>query len=114
MVGSSLRRLSLLLALALAGVASTAHADEQDRRVIITNESNYMLVEFYASRVSADDWEENMIRGTTLESGEAAMFNFDDGTGACLFDFKIVFEDDDQAVAKGVNVCKLANYFIRD
>lgn len=105
-------------ALALAGFALLAapalHADEHDRRVVITNETSYAIVEFYASRVSTDSWEEDLLGDRVLRSGEAGVFNFDDGTGACLFDFKAVFSDGDVVYSQGVNTCKLANYYFRE
>lgn len=99
----------------LFGLPLLALADNNyDRRVIITNESSFEVKEFYASRVSTDDWEENIVEDKPLKSGDSGRFDFNDGSGACLFDFKIVFEDGDVGTASSINVCKITNYYIRD
>ena len=110
----SLRTLAATALLALAAAPALA-TDNQDRRVILTNETEYNVVEFYASRVASQSWEENMLRGgKVLSSGQAAQFNFDDGTGACLFDFKAVFSDGDTAISQRVNVCKISEFYLRE
>lgn len=109
---------NLLLAISISmllGIPSLALADTNyDRRVIVTNESSFDVKEFYASRVSTDDWEENIVEDKPLKSGDTGRFDFNDGSGACLFDFKIVFEDGDIGTASSINVCKITTYYIRD
>ena len=113
----SLRSLRNLMAVALLALAASPVLanDTHDRRVVIVNETSHSVVEFYASRVASTSWEENMLSGgKVLSAGQGATFNFDDGTGACVFDFKAVFSDRDTAVSQGVNVCKITEFYLRE
>lgn len=105
---------SIVVACVLAGLTTPVWADDQDRRVLITNETNSEVVEFYGSRVSSQSWEEDMLKGGTLDSGEVGKFNFNDGTGACVFDFKAVLRDGRAIIAQKINVCQVSEHFIRE
>lgn len=111
----SLRALAAALLLAAVALPAAATSpDGRDRRVRITNETSFALVQFYGSRVSSESWEENMLKGKRLEAGESAIFNFNDGSGACLFDFKAVFSDGDTSTAAKIDVCKTEDFFLRE
>ena len=38
------------------------------------------------------------------------MINIDDGSGACLYDFKAVFDDGDVLTRNQINVCQISEY----
>lgn len=98
-------------ALALSSVAAiSAPAYAQDRRVVIVNNTGFTMVRFYASNAGRTSWEEDILGQDVLRSGQRVRINIDDGTGACVFDFKAVFEDGDELVRKGVNVCQISTY----
>ncbi|RUT35159.1 hypothetical protein EMQ25_04230 [Arsenicitalea aurantiaca] len=103
---------------AMAGAAafifSTGAGLAEDRRVLIINETSFTIMEFYASSVDADTWEEDILGKDVLPAGDSVMMNIDDGTGACLFDFRAVFDDGDEAVKGGVNVCEIARFTFTD
>lgn len=94
-----------LLTLALALPASAL-----DRRVHIVNNTGYTMVQFYGSNQGTDDWEEDILGTDVLPSGYSVVIDFDDGTGYCIFDFKAVFEDGDEVVDFGNNVCELSTF----
>ena len=105
--------LALGVAVALAGAtlpASSAFADNQDRRVRILNDTRTEMREFYASRSTTNDWEEDILGRNTLPAGQSVVINIDDGTGACIFDFKAVFADGDVLVREDINVCQIEQY----
>lgn len=96
---------------ALAVTATTAlPAFALDRRVKIVNDTGYVLVEFYGSNKGSDSWEEDILGTDILRSGQSVMIDFDDGTGYCKFDFKAVFDDGDELIRKGVNICEIGTY----
>jgi hypothetical protein len=96
---------------ALIVLASTAGAAwAEDRRVRIVNRTGVTMTEFYASRVSTEDWEEDILGVDVLENGQSATVNIDDGTGACRFDFKAVFDDGDVVEREDINVCETETY----
>lgn len=81
-----------------------------NRQVRIINETRWTMVEFYASNVDADTWEEDILGYDVLPAGESVMINIDDGTGYCMYDFRAVFADDDVLVRKRINVCEISSY----
>jgi hypothetical protein len=71
--------------------AGVSNAWALDRHVQINNETSYDIVEFYASNVGTNDWEEDILGSDTLPAGQSVMINIDDGRGYCKFDFLAVF-----------------------
>ena len=117
MIKISLRARAVLAgavaAVGLAG-ATTAAADNQDRHVRIINETDHTMVQFYASNVAADTWEENILGHRSLKPGEDVNINIDDGTGHCKFDFKAVFSDGSKSERHNIDVCKITSYRYSD
>ncbi|TKA94960.1 hypothetical protein FAZ78_19440 [Cereibacter changlensis] len=97
--------LSLGLLGAVAGPAAAA-----DRRVQIVNETGFTMVEFYGSNKGSQSWEEDILGQDVLEDGQSVVINFDDESGYCKFDFRAVFEDGDEVVEAGVNVCEIGSF----
>lgn len=94
---------------ALAGCVDTGTTyvttDNANRHVSVYNASGVTITNFYGSRVGASTWEEDILGSSVIPSGSTVDINFDDGTGACLFDFKAVFADGSTAIEEGINVC---------
>jgi hypothetical protein len=80
-----------------------------DRNVDVVNESSKAIKGFYASRTGLKSWEENIIKGDPIKSGETQPVDIDDGTGGCKFDFKAVFADGHEAVNENVDVCAISS-----
>jgi len=102
-----------LTAIAVAGAlvtVSISSAAALDRRVRINNNTDYDIVQFYASNKGTNDWEEDVLGREILPAGQSVIINIDDGSGYCKFDFLAVFEDDDQLVSRNNNVCELTDF----
>jgi hypothetical protein len=104
------KRLIWGLAAVAAAVAMvpSAHAqsrDKRDRRVLVINDRTTDMLRLYGSRTTTGEWEENILT-TPIASGAKRVINFDDGTGACLFDFRAVFRDNLTAHKWSINVCR--------
>ena len=105
------------LALALLGVASLAACeidtasygggsyDGRNRVMDISNRTGVTMTRFYASNTGQRTWGPDQLGSTVMYSGSGRRINFDDGTGACHYDFKAVFADGDVLIANNVNVC---------
>lgn len=91
-------------------VVTTAPSQAEDRRVRIINETSWTMVEFYASNVGTNDWEEDILGYDVLGSGDSVMIDIDDGTGYCLYDFRAVFADGDVLVRERIDVCEISSY----
>ena len=97
--------LSLGLLGAVAGPAAAA-----DRRVQIVNDTGFTMVEFYGSNKGSQSWEEDILGQDVLADGQSVVINFNDDSGYCKFDFRAVFEDGDEVVEAGVNVCEIGSF----
>lgn len=84
--------------------------DGQDRRVRIINATGVTMTHFYASNSGQENWEEDILGEDVLVNGASVMVNIDDGTGACLYDFKALFSDGDELERYRINVCEISEY----
>ena len=85
--------------------------DGQNRRVRIHNTTGWTMLRFYASNVRTSDWEEDILGDDVLENNASIIMNIDDGTGACLFDFKAEFTNGQSLIRNNINVCEIADYY---
>jgi hypothetical protein len=90
------------LTLMLAGPAFA-----QERSVQIVNESGFTITNFYASTLGAADWQEDVLGGQAVGSGQSATVNFVD-TGDCTYSFRAVFDDGDEAI-QDIDVCSVTS-----
>jgi hypothetical protein len=93
------------MALALTCAAYAQSKDGRDRRVVIMNDRSSDMLRLYGSRTTTGEWEENIFT-QPLKSGAKRVINFDDGTGACLFDLRAVFRDNLTVHQWSINVCR--------
>ncbi len=100
------------LALAACGetvyvpVSGGSGGDGYNRVMDIVNQSGVTLTHFYASRASSNSWGPDQLGSSTvIYSGEYLTLNFDDGTGACVFDFKARMSGGAEIRRDNINVC---------
>ena len=122
----TLARIALIAA--VAGTASIASAepfiaaekvaapvaqsrDGLNRRVRIHNQTGWTMTHFYASDSRVDSWQEDMLGSSVLSAGGSVLMNIDDGSGACLYDFKARFSNGQELTRFNVNVCQIADYY---
>lgn len=101
---------------AVAVTAATASApiqsrDGRNRRVRVHNTTGWTMLRFYASNTSRSDWEEDILGDDVLANNASIVMNIDDGTGACMFDFKAEFTNGQSLIRNNVNVCEIADYY---
>jgi hypothetical protein len=87
-----------------------APAFAANRKVDILNKTGSVMTSFFASSTGTDSWEEDMLDNDTLANGETLEADIDDGTKACVYDFKAVFADGDVVIKKKVNVCEISTF----
>lgn len=107
-VAASLLFATLVFALSAPDLAAAA-----DRRVRIINDSNTIVTHFYASNTDRSSWEEDILGRSVLRAGRSIMINIDDGSGACMFDFRAVLANGRVVEAYGMNVCRIVSWTIR-
>ena len=107
------RTLSITFALATVVLAFVGDATAQDRRVVIINATNNVVNNFYASNINRKTWEEDILGQGVLQPGQRVTVNIDDGSGACLFDFRAVLATGRRVESHRVNVCQISSWTIR-
>lgn len=85
--------------------------DGLNRRVRIHNQTGWTMTHFYASDSRVSSWQEDMLGRSVLSAGRSVMMNIDDGSGACMYDFKARFTNGQELTRFGVNVCQIADYY---
>jgi hypothetical protein len=91
-------------------LAYNTPANAYDRTVRLVNDTGRTIVEFYASNVGTDSWQEDILGDHVLPPGRSALLDMDDGTGYCVFDFKTVLRDGTSVIRRRVNVCDVGAY----
>ena len=95
------------LAVATLAVMLAAPALAQERSVQIVNQSGFTITNFYASTLGAADWQEDVLGGQAVGTGQSAVVNFAD-SGDCTYSFRAVFDDGDEAV-QDIDVCSVTS-----
>jgi hypothetical protein len=90
--------------------AAPVAAARQDRHVNIINGTRHTMMQFFASNSGRDSWEEDILGSDVLPAGSTVRINIDDGSGACIFDFKAVFDDGDEVIKYRINVCEISSF----
>ena len=109
--------LGCALSAGLTGMASAAEPaaaqsrDGYNRQVRIHNDTGWTMLRFYASDSRTDSWEEDILGRSTLPSGQSVRINIDDGSGACVYDFKAEFTNGQELTRFRINVCQIADYY---
>ena len=94
-----------IAALLLMGVGGAARANDAD--FTLKNKTGYQIDEVYVSRHSSSAWGSDRMGSDSLADGETIDINFPHGNGACRFDIKVKYHDDDSTAEWGdVDLCK--------
>ena len=103
--------LSALIAIALTDPAGAQ--DRHDRRMYIVNESGRTIVYFHATNKGVRNWGRDLLGQSVIQPGQRWLFNFNDGTGYCVFDFRAVLDNGRAIERYGVNACREVSWSVR-
>lgn len=109
-----LHRLTVLAFLSVAAVLTATPAEAEDLGFTLENRSSYDVMEFYASPVDIDDYEEDILGRDVLASGESTRVTIADGSEQCEYDMLFVFADGDELRRDGVDLCETGSYTLTD
>ncbi|MBT2134989.1 hypothetical protein KK137_11650 [Croceibacterium sp. LX-88] len=104
---------ALAIAATIPGTAWAA-SDGKNRKVVVENYTSVTLRELYASPVSSDTWEEDLLGQRTLGPGETIEADIDNGTEECFYDLKAVLSNEKTVEQRNVNVCEVSAWTIGD
>lgn len=100
----------ILFSTAMLLLVSSQAATAANRHVDIINKTGMTLKHFYASSTGSSNWEEDILGRDTIANGETFDIDIDDGTGACRFDFRAVFQNGSESVKRNINVCEISTF----
>jgi len=104
---------AVAVSVAIPGSAGAA-SDGKNRHVKVENLSSLTLRELYASPVTSDNWEEDLLGQRTLAPGESIDANIDNGTNECYYDLKAVMSNEKVVEQRNINVCAVTRWTIGD
>ena len=102
-------------ALALVALSSVTSAAPQNRRLDFTlvNKSTYVIVELYVSPTNDDEWGEDVLGRDVLANNEKVDIQFSRSESTCMWDLKIVDEDEDEVTWTKLNLCEANEITLR-
>lgn len=93
------------IAFSLGLMASAFAQAKQDFKLI--NKTGYEISEVYVSASKENNWGDDIMSDDTLEDGQTLNVSFNNAGKTCLFDIKVVYEEDDsEAIWHDINLCK--------
>ncbi len=101
--------LSLVSTLAIG--ATALRAGDQD--FVLVNKTGYDIDEVYVSAVNEKDWGEDIMGRDTLDNGQKVTIEFSHKDKECMWDMKIVFSDEEEAVWEDFDLCKVREITLR-
>jgi hypothetical protein len=91
---------------ALIFLAGFGMSRANDADFTLKNKTGYQIDEVYVSRHSSSNWGRDRMGNNSLADGEAVDINFPHGNGACAFDIKVKYHDEDTAEWGDVDLCQ--------
>jgi hypothetical protein len=95
------------------GGSSGDHA-QHNYSVQFLNHASQPVFRIFGTNERVSGWGNDHLGDRTIAPGGTFNINFDDGSGICIFDFKIVMRDGSETVRRGINVCQISTYTIDD
>lgn len=85
--------------------------DGQNRRVRVHNQTGWTIVSLYATDPARTDWRGDLLTPEALATGDSAVIDVDNGSGACVYVVRAEFSNGERLERVGVNVCRIADYY---
>lgn len=104
------RIIALTLALSVSAIGA-AVAEDLDFTVI--NHSGSDVTAFHVSHAGTGSWEENLIAGGYLPSGNEIGIQIADGRATCVYDILTEFADGQKLEDYGLDLCELGSYTLQ-
>ena len=107
-------RHSIQAAVVAVVLACTAHqAAAEDRSVTIVNQSSETIRYIYGTNSADSNWGRDRLGSAVLRSGYEVKMDFEDGSGACMFDLKAITSGG-RSVTRRMNVCTATKWTVYD
>jgi len=88
--------------LLLFSVLALSAAADDSSNVTVINDSNWVLVEFYMSPTSTDEWGPDQLGDQVIGTGDRFTLT---GVPCETFDIQVIDEDGDECVMEEIDLC---------
>lgn len=92
---------------AILAFAGAAQAGTQD--FSLTNATGYQIDSIFVSPTTEASWQEDIMGRDALADGEAVDITFDAPDGQCMWDLKAIYNDGEEAVWIGFDLCTISS-----
>lgn len=103
-----LRSTALAMTIGAAALFTPNPAQAENLDFTLVNRTGYVINEIYVSAAGRKSWEEDVMGRDALGEGESVRINFDRGEQDCLWDLKVVYEDEEEAEWGRLDLCELS------
>lgn len=93
---------------ALATAISPAFADGREMQII--NQTGFEIIEFYSAHKDEADWGENLLVDLPIGGDDVRVLDLEDGSGYCLYSFRVIFDDGEELISEDINICDLSMF----
>ena len=100
---------TLILALSLVAAVLTPTVAQSKLDFTLKNDTGFTIAEVYVSPNTSEDWEEDIMGKDVLEHGESVDITFSRTDKTCMWDLKIVDEDDKEVEWTQLDLCKASH-----
>ena len=102
--------LVLVAGLAILPAVTVTAQDRQDRRMDVINDTDRVVLNFYATNSSIKNWGRDLLGKDVIDPKQSYRFDFNDGTGQCMFDLRAVLDNGRFFERYRVNVCTASSW----
>jgi hypothetical protein len=107
-----MRALFLAAFAALSLMATDGARAQAQQDFVLVNRTGYTIDEVYVSPSSVTNWGNDLMGEDSLENGQQLNVRFNRVTEECSFDIKVVYDDEETAEFRGVNLCQVSRVTI--
>lgn len=108
-----MKKILSMLAVASVPLFAATPALAENLNFALVNKTGYTINEVYVSSAATDDWEEDVMGRDTLDHNDRVNIKFDKGARGCKWDVKVVYEDGEEAMRQGFDLCKISEITLR-
>ncbi len=105
-----LRNAAIGFGVVSALVASIGPAFADGREMQIVNQTGFEIVEFFRAHKDAADWGEELLMGEAIGGYAERLLDLEDGSGYCLYSFRVIFDDGEELISEDINICDLPTF----
>ena len=101
-----------ILVAAVAMLSPTAASAAARQNFELVNNTGYTIQNVYVSPTRINDWQEDVLGQDTLEDEQSVAIRFHRSETSCLWDLKVVYEDDTSAYWTKFDLCTISEITI--